>query len=148
MLTELAIAFLYGQVINIFETLVWVKGFWKLEDIDEMWGDERRIPRDAYHAVLALAYIIPFLPLGIYRALLCGLVVSLVNDLLWHFWSVKPRNWIKWLKKYFNPYDNETLLWYARFAVAVVKVTPSRMFKSVIVRVFIMGFLIFWGTLG
>ncbi|RLF02929.1 MAG: hypothetical protein DRJ59_02155, partial [Thermoprotei archaeon] len=134
LLIEIVIyTFLYAQIINVFETLLWVRSFWRLRKISQLWGSER-VPRDAYHAFLAVLYILPFIPWGLTVALECALIVWLLNDLTWHFWSVHPKSWFKWFKSYFNPFGHETL-WYARLGITRIKITPKRMFWATVFRV-------------
>jgi len=141
------IAFIYSQAINVFETLLWVKGFWKLRDVSETWKGVKKIPRDAYHFFLAIAYVLPFIVTFNFLEVAKGsILVWLLNDLTWHFWSVHPSSWFKWIKDYFNPRSTITL-WYARLLFARVRVTPKLMFWITTTRIILLIVLQFIETL-
>jgi len=130
------IGFIHGNIITLFEVILWNKRLWC--EFFPLHAT-RKPENDAYHLFLAIAYFIPFIPLitvgliGLIDFLYGGVFVWLLNDILWQFYAIRPRDWVKWIKYYFNPYDN-SLLWYARLGIKMVKVTPRRMFYVTIAR--------------
>jgi len=135
----LVFATTYAQFINVMEVLLWTKGLWSLRAPFKF--DTRKIPKDMYHVLLALLYIAPFAPLGLVEAFKLAWIVWILNDTTWHFWAVRPSDWLKWIKFYFNPFSNE-VLWYARLGIAQIKVTPKRMFLITLARILILPFLL------
>lgn len=131
---EYLIALLYSQAINIMETLIWVGKPWKLKPPFPFTTHE--VKNDGYHLLLSILYIAPYLILYSNRLLLVAelsLITWLLNDVMWHFWSVNPRYYLEWIRFYFNPHGNQ-IVWYARFLAAKVAVTPRRMFIVTIIR--------------
>mgnify|MGYP000595487094 CR=1 FL=1 len=135
----LIFAIVYAQFINAVEALLWVKGLWVLKAPFKF--ETKEVYRDLYHVLLALLYIAPFLPLGLLETIRLAWIVWILNDTTWHFWAVKPSDWIKWIKFYFNPFKNE-VVWYARLGIIQVKVTPKRMFYITLIRILVLPFLL------
>jgi len=132
---ELIIAAVYAQALNVFESLVWTGGLWRLKP--PFPRAEEKVRNEGYHLALALAYVLPFIVLtwpNVLKALVPSILVWLLNDVTWHFWSVYPRYWISWIKFYFNPRDTG-VVWYARFLVCMVGVTPRRMLIITLTRI-------------
>lgn len=136
------ISILYAQGINLFESLFWTGSLWKLKP--PFFKNPNADEKSWYHVILTLLYVAPFLVLLlngiIVKFLYCSILVWLLNDLCWHFWSVSPKFWITWLKYYFNPFDN-SVLWYVRYGIMNIPVTPKRMFLITVFRVFILCIL-------
>ena len=127
-------AILYAQLINIMETLLWVGDLWKLKPpFSHVKEDNAFELNDWYHVVLAVLYILPFAPTGI-QAPIYALIVWILNDAMFHVYAVDPRYWWDWICYYFNPFDDETTLWHARFGFFKIRVTPKIMFWSVVER--------------
>ncbi len=135
------IAFLYSQLINIFESLIWHRGLWKLEYPFPRYKEEPK--QDAYHVFLVVIYALPFIQYEPTRILYATWIVWTLNDLLWNIWAVKPRDWIKWYKFYFNPRDAETV-WIARLLICKVDVTPRRMFYLTLFRLTLLPLLVYF----
>jgi len=136
----LIFSLLYSQVINIFETIIWIKGFWKIKTPFPICKGD--VKNDGYHLLLALLYFLPFIVItsSFFKALPWAWLVWFLNDTTWHFWSVHPKYWTKWIIFYFDPHS-EVTLWYARFFIVKVKVSPKRMFYITIFRLLLMPFL-------
>ena len=135
------LSIVYSQVINIFETLLWVRGLWKIKPpFPTSKGD---VKNEGYHILLAFLYFMPFLFLnfGFIKSIPWAWLVWILNDMTWHFWSVYPYYWKRWIMFYFNPRLNDTL-WFARFLIIKIKVTPRRMFYITLVRILFLPFLI------
>ena len=135
------VAVLYAQLINVYESIKWTGGLWRLEPPFPV--AENKVPLDFYHIKLAFLYFIPFpaIALDVSLCVLGGFMVWLFNDITWHFWSVKPRYWLEWIKFYFNPRGRE-VVWYARFGVIATAVTPRRMLMLTLFRMAILTLLI------
>jgi len=135
---------MYAQIINIYESLKWIGRLWSLEP--PLPPAPSKPNNDGYHLVLAIAYILPFLPLAMidFASAALGVITTWTfNDLTWHFWSVKPKYWAKWMRFYFNPTDRR-VVWYARMKLFSIPVSPSLMFFSTIMRVIIMIILCYF----
>ncbi|MCD6562384.1 MAG: hypothetical protein J7K23_00530 [Thermoproteales archaeon] len=130
----------YSQLINIFETVLWIRGFWKIKPpFPTSKGD---VKNEGYHLLLAFLYFMPFtfLEPEFIKTIPWAWLVWILNDVTWHFWSVYPRYWKKWIIFYFNPRLN-VVLWFARFLIIKVKVTPRRMFYITLIRLMVLPFL-------
>ena len=134
-------AVLYAQLINVLETLLWVGDLWKLKPPFHHTKEDRIRLDDWYHLLLAVAYVVPFIPSGISFPVYV-LVVWLLNDLMFHVYAVDPRYWWDWICYYFNPFDDETTLWHARFGFFKIRVTPKVMFWSVVERFLLLYLLV------
>lgn len=131
---EYLIALLYSQAINVMETLIWVGKPWKLKPPFPLTTHE--VKNDGYHLLLSILYIAPYFILYPNRLLVVvelSLITWLLNDVMWHIWSVNPRHYLEWIRFYFNPRGNQ-VVWYARFLAAKVAVTPRRMFIATVIR--------------
>ncbi len=141
-LQVILLAIIYSQVINIFETIYWIGGFWRLKP--PFFKDERENVEGAYHTWLALMYVVPFLIIYNNNAVLVILgtwITWMMNDLTWHLWAVKPKYWLQWIKYYFNPYDNTTV-WHARLWITSIKVSPRKMFYTTMFRAAVLPLLL------
>ena len=139
------IAIIYSQVINIFESMVWAGGLWRLK---APFGTCNELPKqDMYHLVLMIAYALPFIPISrlITSWVLPSWIVWLLNDLLWHFWSVNPKYWIDWIKFYFNP-KKKYVIWYARMGLFYIGVTPRLMFYITLFRIILLPLIYYIST--
>lgn len=139
-------AIAYSQAINIVEVRLWVGRPWSLKPpFPRAHG---KVRENGYHIVLALAYLAPFVVLC-WNDFLCVIAMSitvwLLNDVTWHFWSVSPKYWDEWIRYYFNPRSGH-VLWYARFLIANVEVTPRRMFGVTLARVLVLALCVFFKT--
>lgn len=127
----------YAQAINIFETLLWVGKPWRLKPPFPV--AEGEVKNDGYHVLLALLYIAPFAIF--FRDLLLvsklATLTWLLNDVTWHLWAVDFKHHLDWLRFYFNP-NSRVTVWYARFGLLKVSVTPRRMFIVTIARVILL----------
>ncbi len=136
----LTLTFFYAQLINIFETLLWVRGFWKIKPpFPTSRGD---VKNEGYHLFLAFLYFLPFIFIerDFIKTIPWAWLVWILNDTTWHVWSVNPHYWKEWLLFYFNPKIN-VAIWFARFLIIKVKVTPRRMFYITLVRLIVLPFL-------
>lgn len=132
---EYLVALLYSQAINVAETFVWVGRLWKLKPPFPLTAHE--VENDGYHLLLSVFYVVPYLILYPNQLLLIvelSLITWLLNDVMWHFWSVNPRYYLEWIRFYFNPRGDQ-VVWYARFLVTKVAVTPRRMFTVTVARI-------------
>jgi hypothetical protein len=133
-----AYAAAYAQVINIFETMLWVGKPWKLKPPFPVADGE--VGNDSYHVLLALLYVAPFAVF--LRDLLTILELTtltwLLNDVTWHLWAVNFGYHLDWLRFYFNP-NLRVTVWYARFGLFKVPVTPRRMFLASIARIVLLA---------
>jgi len=136
--STLAFVLVYAQIINIFETILWIGKLWGIKPPFKTYEGEH-IENDAYHLFLSLAYVIPypFITRGL-EILAAAILTWLLNDIMWHFWSVHVKYWLDWIKFYFNPKDDSTL-WHARFGITTIRVTPRRMFKITAFRIVFLG---------
>ncbi|MCX8181214.1 MAG: hypothetical protein N3E41_07585 [Thermofilaceae archaeon] len=136
------IAFIYAQVINLVETFIWVGHLWGLKPpFPTTQGDVRN---DGYHTVLAIFYVVPYALTYCCEPLVIATLSTLtwlLNDIMWHIWSVNPRYHLHWLRFYFNPHSNQ-VVWYARFGFFKIAVTPKRMFRVTVLRIIAVTFLI------
>ena len=138
----LVFVLIYSQIINIFETLLWVGKLWGIKPPFKV-QEEETVKNDAYHLFLSIAYIAPFLLIARGLEIVGATILTwLLNDVMWHFWSVHIRYWLDWIKFYFNPKDN-SVLWYARLGFTTIRVTPRRMFGITLFRVLFLGLLEF-----